>query len=170
MRFVDGPPHSTEKRRRARDLGLPLGRFKPGKWNAITDVEGVLVGHSTIIRGAGPLRRVLGEAGLPAVIFGHAGDGNLHVNPLVDVSRPGWRAEVEAVTYAVAEGVAALGGTMAGEHGDGRLRAPLLETVWGPELVSLFRAVKDAFDPRGILNPGVILPLPGQRPLDGVRY
>jgi FAD/FMN-containing dehydrogenase len=70
----------------------------------------------------------------------------------------------------VAEGVAALGGTMAGEHGDGRLRAPVLETVWGAETVALFRAVKDAFDPRGILNPGVILPLPGQRPLDGVRY
>ena len=46
-----------EPRYRARDLGIPLGRFRPGKWNAITDVEGVLVGHSTIIRGAGPLRR-----------------------------------------------------------------------------------------------------------------
>lgn len=45
-----------ERRVRARDLGLPLGRFKTGKYNAITDVEGVLVGHSTIIRGAGPLR------------------------------------------------------------------------------------------------------------------
>lgn len=46
----------TEVRVRARDLGIPLGRFKPGKLNAITDVEGVLVGHSTIIRGSGPLR------------------------------------------------------------------------------------------------------------------
>ncbi len=47
---------SAEPRVRARELGLPLGRFKPGRFNAITDVEGVLVGHSTIIRGAGPLR------------------------------------------------------------------------------------------------------------------
>ncbi len=46
----------TVPRVRARELGLPLGRFKPGKYNAITDVEGVLVGHSTIIRGEGPLR------------------------------------------------------------------------------------------------------------------
>ncbi|MHB8873435.1 MAG: DmpA family aminopeptidase [Myxococcaceae bacterium] len=45
-----------EPRVRARELGLPLGRFKPGRFNAITDVEGVLVGHSTIIRGAGPLK------------------------------------------------------------------------------------------------------------------
>jgi D-aminopeptidase len=50
------PPESTEKRVRARELGLPLGRFKPGRYNAITDVEGVLVGHSTIIKGEGPLR------------------------------------------------------------------------------------------------------------------
>src|SRR3954471_1979719 len=51
------PPLPPEPPRlRARDLGLPLGRFRPGKHNAITDVEGVLVGHSTIIRGAGPLK------------------------------------------------------------------------------------------------------------------
>ena len=116
------------------------------------------------------LRRVLAERGLPAVIFGHAGDGNLHVNPLVDITRPGWREEAEAVVYEVAEGVAALGGTMAGEHGDGRLRAPLLETIWGAEIVGRFRAVKRAFDPLGILNPGVVLPLPGQRPLDAIKY
>ena len=62
--------HNTEKRFRARDLGLPLGRFKPGKWNAITDVEGVLVGHSTIIRGAGPLRRGRGpvRTGVTAIL------------------------------------------------------------------------------------------------------
>jgi len=116
------------------------------------------------------LRRVLAEHGLPAVIFGHAGDANLHVNPLVDVAKPGWREEVERVVYEIAEGVAALGGTMTGEHGDGRLRAPLLDIVWGPETVACFRAVKEAFDPAGILNPGVILPLPGQRPLDAIKY
>jgi len=116
------------------------------------------------------LRRVLAEHALPAVIFGHAGDANLHVNPLVDVTKPGWREEVERIVYEVAEGVAGLGGTMAGEHGDGRLRAPLLDLIWSPETVACFRAVKEAFDPAGILNPGVILPLPGQRPLDAIRY
>jgi FAD/FMN-containing dehydrogenase len=116
------------------------------------------------------LRRVLADRALPAVIFGHAGDGNLHVNPLVDVSKPGWREEVEAVIYEVAVGVAALGGTMTGEHGDGRLRAPLIDIIWSPETVACFRAVKKAFDPAGILNPGVILPLPAQRPLDAIKY
>ncbi|HEX8393676.1 MAG TPA: FAD-binding oxidoreductase [Longimicrobium sp.] len=116
------------------------------------------------------LRATLSRHGLPAVIFGHAGDGNLHVNPLVDVTRPGWREDAEAIVYEVAEGVAALGGTMAGEHGDGRLRAPVLRTIWGDEITDLFRAVKNTFDPAGMLNPGVILPLPGQRPLDAIKY
>jgi FAD/FMN-containing dehydrogenase len=115
------------------------------------------------------LRDVLARHHLPAVIFGHAGDGNLHVNPLVDVHRPGWREEIAAVLREVAEGIARLGGTLSGEHGDGRLRAPLLETIWGPRLVERFRAVKHAFDPLGLLNPGVVLPLPGQRPLDAIR-
>lgn len=115
------------------------------------------------------LRRILAAHRVPAVIFGHAGDANLHVNPLVDVSAPQWRSVVERILYEVAAEVATLGGTLAGEHGDGRLRAPLLQAVWGDELTELFRAVKTAFDPAGILNPGVILPLPGQRPLDALR-
>jgi FAD/FMN-containing dehydrogenase len=115
------------------------------------------------------LRATLERHDLPAVIFGHAGDGNLHVNPLVDVTRAGWREQAEAILEEVAAGIRALGGTLAGEHGDGRIRAPLLEAVWGAEMVALFRAVKEAFDPAGILNPGTVLPLPGQRPLDGVR-
>jgi FAD/FMN-containing dehydrogenase len=116
------------------------------------------------------LRATLARHALPAVIFGHAGDGNLHVNPLVDVAVEGWRDTLDAVIDEVTAGVRALGGTMTGEHGDGRLRAPLLERIWGAEMVARFRVVKDAFDPLGILNPGVILPLPGQRPLDAIKY
>lgn len=115
------------------------------------------------------LRRTLAKHHLPAVIFGHAGDGNIHVNPLVDVRRPSWHGTLEAVLDEIASGIAELGGTLSGEHGDGRLRAPHLETIWGPEMVGHFRAVKAAFDPAGILNPGVILPLPGQRPFDAIR-
>jgi FAD/FMN-containing dehydrogenase len=112
------------------------------------------------------LRRILHRHRLPAVIFGHAGDGNLHVNPLVDVRQPDWSLTLDSVLAHTTDLVARLGGTLAGEHGDGRLRAPLLRQIWGEPAFSAFRAVKDAFDPLGILNPGVVLPLPGQRPLD----
>lgn len=115
------------------------------------------------------LRAVLARHELPAVIFGHAGDGNLHVNPLVDVRAPGWQDTLESVLSEIAEAIAGLGGTLSGEHGDGRLRAPYLETVWGADLTTVFRQVKKAFDPKEILNPGVIIPLPGQRPFDAIR-
>ena len=115
------------------------------------------------------LRAILARHHLSAVIFGHAGDGNLHVNPLVDVSAADWEGTLEQVLDEVAHLVARLGGTLAGEHGDGRLRAPLLETIWGAGMVRHFRTVKESFDPLGILNPGVILPLPGQRPFDALR-
>jgi FAD/FMN-containing dehydrogenase len=95
---------------------------------------------------------------IPVVMFGHAGDGHLHVNLLPDVLRPGWESAVAALLEEVTEAVAALGGTTSGEHGDGRLRAATLLRIYGPDIVTLFRQVKDAFDPRGVFNPGVILP------------
>lgn len=96
--------------------------------------------------------------GVPAVAFGHAGDGNVHVNLLPDTTRAGWEETVARIHDEVSLGVLRLGGVLAGEHGDGRLRAPWLEQVYGPAILALFRAVKEAFDPQGILNPGTILP------------
>ena len=103
--------------------------------------------------------------GMDAVIFGHAGDGNLHINPWIQPTAPGWRTPVRRVLEAVVSTVASLGGTLAGEHGDGRLRAPYLERIWGTSAYQAFQRIKGAFDPEGILNPGTILPLSGQDPL-----
>lgn len=97
------------------------------------------------------------DLGLPVVMFGHAGDGHLHVNVLPDVERPGWTGAVATLMKAVTDEVLRLGGTPAGEHGDGRLRAGLVERLYGREVTALFALVKAAFDPREILNPGVIL-------------
>jgi FAD/FMN-containing dehydrogenase len=116
------------------------------------------------------VRAALDRRGIRGVIFGHAGDGHVHVNPLIDTRLDGWRDRIEAVLDDVATLTAQLGGTLAGEHGDGRLRAPLLDRVWPPETLALFRDVKHAFDPRGILNPGVKVPLEGQRPIGDVKY
>ncbi len=110
---------------------------------------------------------ILIEAGVDAVVFGHAGDGNVHLNPLLPVGVPDLELRVRSILRQVAELVRELGGTLTGEHGDGRVRAPHLETVWGGDRVALFRAVKGALDPAGILNPGVSRPLPEQDPLEG---
>jgi len=152
-----------------RHAASPLIAERAGERVSMQFIEDGVVPISRLPDYIRMLRAVLAEAGLPAVIFGHAGDGNLHVNPLVDVARPGWREHLERVLVRIAEGIAELGGTLAGEHGDGRLRAPLLETIWGREMTERFRAVKATLDPKGILNPGVIIPLPGQRPLDAIR-
>ncbi|HEU4566287.1 MAG TPA: FAD-binding oxidoreductase [Gemmatimonadaceae bacterium] len=116
------------------------------------------------------VRAALAAHGIRGVIFGHAGDANVHVNPLVDVRRPDWREQVGALLGDVAALTASLGGTLSGEHGDGRLRAPLAPRVWPERAISAFAAVKRAFDPEGILNPGVKLALPGQAPLVEIKY
>jgi FAD/FMN-containing dehydrogenase len=110
------------------------------------------------------VRRAAERQRLQVVIFGHAGQGNLHVNLLPDLAEPDWQERVVAVFEEVTDALLALGGSPSGEHGDGRLRAHLLEKVYGPEIVALFRLVKDAFDPKGIMNPGVKLPDPDQPP------
>lgn len=103
------------------------------------------------------VRRAAAARGIDIVLFGHAGDGHLHCNLLPEVARLGWEAEVASLLDEVTAVVAALGGTPSGEHGDGRLRAPLLERIYGAEIVALFHRVKTAFDPHGILNPGIKL-------------
>lgn len=114
------------------------------------------------------LDEILARGDMDAVVFGHAGDGNIHVNPLVPVGTPGWRDRVRTVLEETVGLVARLGGTLSGEHGDGRLRAPYLDRIWPAPLSAAFRSVKARLDPTGILNPGVIVPLPGQDPLDGL--
>jgi FAD/FMN-containing dehydrogenase len=103
------------------------------------------------------IREAARRAEITVVIFGHAGDGNIHVNAVPDVTTPDWGARVERLYLEVNAAVIRLGGTVSGEHGDGRLRAPLLEAQYGSEIVGLFRKVKTAFDPDGIFNPGVKL-------------
>jgi len=98
------------------------------------------------------------DVDVPVIMFGHAGDGHLHVNALADTSRPDCVARLEQLMETVTALVARLGGTPSGEHGDGRLRAAALEQIYGPAVTALFADVKRAFDPAGVFNPGVIVP------------
>ncbi|MBV6521714.1 MAG: hypothetical protein MNPFHGCM_01858 [Gemmatimonadaceae bacterium] len=106
------------------------------------------------------VRGALVSAGFRGVIFGHAGDANVHVNVLVDVREPAWRERLARLFGDVTELTARLGGTPTGEHGDGRLRTPVLERFWSAAALDLIRDIKATLDPRGILNPGVKTPAP----------
>lgn len=116
------------------------------------------------------VRAALDHQGIRGVIFGHAGDAHVHVNPLVDVRAPGWRARVDALLDEVSALTARLGGTLSGEHGDGRLRAPLLSRVWPASALDRFATVKRAFDPDALLNPGAKVATPNERAVDRVKY
>jgi len=115
------------------------------------------------------IRAAAERAGVPVAIFGHAGDGHVHVNALPDVTRPGWKEAVGALLDDVTALLVDLGGVPSGEHGVGRLRAGLLSRFYGPDILELFRGVKHAYDPEGILNPGTILPAHDWSPLADLK-
>jgi FAD/FMN-containing dehydrogenase len=95
--------------------------------------------------------------GLTPAIWGHAGDGNIHLAPYLNLAQVGDRQKAFRLMDEYYKLVVSLGGTTSGEHNDGRLRAPYLESVYGSEVFALFQKVKQIFDPYGTLNPGVKL-------------
>jgi FAD/FMN-containing dehydrogenase/Fe-S oxidoreductase len=104
-------------------------------------------------------------------IFGHIGNGNAHIVPLLDVNDPKDFERMVAGYHEIhATVVSRFGGSICGEHGDGRVRAEFVRRYFGEELYALFKQVKTAFDPKGILNPGVkISDTPFTEHIDYVR-
>jgi FAD/FMN-containing dehydrogenase len=146
-----------------------LSRLDPSLRSMQFIEDGVVPPHrlADYVRG---VRATLSAHETAGVIFGHAGDAHVHVNPLVDVRHAGWRDRVAAILSDVVDLTARLGGSLSGEHGDGSLRAPLLDRTTRATVLELARHVKRAFDPGGLLNPGVKVPLPGQRFVEDIKY
>jgi glycolate oxidase subunit GlcD len=92
--------------------------------------------------------------GLPACSWGHAGDGNLHSTMMIDRSDPDQRARAQAAGHELFELAVRLGGSVSGEHGLGTVKRGALELQWPEPALALHEAVKRAFDPKGLLNPG----------------
>jgi glycolate oxidase len=100
---------------------------------------------------------IAASAGLDAMILGHAGDGNLHPVLFYDPDELG---TVEAAAEAIADAALEFGGTLTGEHGIGTAKRDLMRRVFTPPELAAFLAIKHAFDPDDLLNPGVMLPTP----------
>ncbi len=115
------------------------------------------------------LRAAADRRDIPVAIFGHAGDGHVHVNALPDTTRDGWRESLRGLFDEVTELLLRLRGVPSGEHGVGRLRAGILERFYGPEVLQLFRDVKRAYDPLSILNQGVIIPATDWSPVAALK-
>ena len=103
----------------------------------------------------------IGEgSGVEIICFGHAGDGNVHVNMLQGgLADEDWRERLEGLYPAIIEAVYSLGGVLSGEHGIGWLKKGYLAGVLPGRHLDLLRGIKKAFDPAGILNPGKVVDL-----------
>jgi glycolate oxidase len=136
-----------------RSISPSLARKAPNKLG-----EDITVPRSAIPEVIQRLRLISAKYGLPIVIFGHAGDGNLHPNILFDKRQPEQWAKVEQMVPEIFEASLALGGTLSGEHGVGVLKRPYLERALGTLSIDVQRRIKQALDPLNILNPGKIFP------------
>ncbi|ABL00847.1 FAD-binding oxidoreductase [Pelobacter propionicus] len=95
---------------------------------------------------------------IPIVNFGHAGDGNIHVNIMVDKKIAGMEEKAHQAIREVFQAALELGGTMSGEHGVGLSKAPFIELELTPDQIAAMKAIKQALDPNNILNPGKMFP------------
>lgn len=125
-----------------------------GKTSFVEDVTVPLEQLQRYIDGLG---KILMRHGIEYSIYGHAGVGNIHCAAFVDLKRPDHYRSVDSIASEVADLAISLGGTLSGEHGDGFVRTPFLERLYGPEIYDLFKKVKNIFDHKNILNPGKII-------------
>ncbi|MEU6147679.1 FAD-linked oxidase C-terminal domain-containing protein, partial [Streptomyces sp. NPDC047081] len=102
-------------------------------------------------------RKLLAAHGLTGVLYGHFGAGCVHVRIDFDLATDTGRGAARRFLREAAALVVEHGGTLSGEHGDGRARGELLEVMYGPRLIRAFAAFKEIFDAEGLLNPGVVV-------------
>lgn len=134
-------------------LSPALRKVRPGKINE--DVVVPVTELPTLISGLNDLSR---RYDLPIVNFGHAGNGNIHVNLLLDPEKPGEQAKADACLDEVFDLVLKLRGTLSGEHGVGLVKREHVGHELDVTSLDLMRAIQRQFDPNGILNPGKMLP------------
>jgi len=134
-----------------RNVSPALFRLRPHKIS-----EDVVVPRSRMPELSSFLERLTDRHGLPIAAFGHAGDGNIHVNIMLDRDAPGQVEAAEAAVKELFREVILLGGTITGEHGIGIAKAPYLDMEIPRSGIELMQRIKAAFDPKGILNPGKI--------------
>ncbi|MEX2013325.1 MAG: FAD-binding oxidoreductase, partial [Parcubacteria group bacterium] len=98
--------------------------------------------------------KILKDSGIKANIAGHAGNGNFHIIPLMDLRKESERAKILAVSDKFYDLVASYFGSITGEHNDGIIRTPYLGKMYSPKVLNLFKKTKEIFDPQDIFNPG----------------
>lgn len=122
-------------------------------------IEDTAVPPAMLARHAASLLQAYRDSRLDYVMYGHVGDGNMHTRPLVDTDSRSETEMIQKLAARVFAQVVQSGGTITGEHGDGLGRVGYIESMYGPAITTLFRKVKEFFDPLHILNPGKKVPI-----------
>jgi glycolate oxidase subunit GlcD len=136
-----------------RAIAPALARIRPSRLGE--DISVPLPQIAACVR---RIKQVSAEHGLPIVVFGHAGDGNLHPNILFDPSDPAEAARIWPCAEAIFAVALELGGTLSGEHGIGTLKRPFMRRAVGESAIDIQRRIKQWLDPEGRMNPGKVFP------------
>lgn len=147
-----------------RKAGLGLLMSVHGDTKPVSFIEDVTVPVERLGDYVQRVEALLTEHGTRGEWYAHASAGCLHMRPLLNLKSEGGVRALRTLSSGVLEEAVRLGGVMSGEHGDGLSHSEHLPALFGPEILGAFRALKQAFDPAFLLNPGKIVPAPGAPP------
>ena len=150
-RIATTPEESEALWQIRRSVSASLRKVNPDKYN-----EDICVPRSKVPEMIRKVDAIAEKYAIPIVNFGHAGDGNIHVNIMVNKKVSGDTLKAEGAIRDVFKAALELGGTMSGEHGVGIAKAPYIPLEITPEAARYMKAIKQALDPNNILNPGKI--------------
>ncbi len=149
-------PEEQQNLWKARKALYPTLYRYDGRKRPINYVDDVVVAAEQIGELIRYLDALFGKDQVSVAIFGHIGNGNAHILPLLDLNDQKDFQRMQESYYEVHQTVLTrFGGSICGEHGDGRIRAEMVKSMFGEELYGLFVQVKQTLDPAGVLNPGV---------------
>ena len=146
---------------RLRKVGLGLILTGDACGQAVGGLEDCAVPPEHLAEFQHDFESMLAAHGLHATWYAHASVGLLHVRPRIDLRQAAGRDLLKRLATEATPLVQRYGGTVSGEHGDGRIRAAMMHEFYGPQLVKAFRDIKQIFDPNGRFNPGIITTDPG---------
>jgi FAD/FMN-containing dehydrogenase/Fe-S oxidoreductase len=151
-----------------RKAALGLLANIPGDAKPVAVIEDTAIDPKDMPAYVREFDEILGRHGLSAVHYGHAASGELHLRPILNLKSEEHRKLFRVIGTEIAQLTKRYGGSLSGEHGDGRLRGEFLPLMVGQKNYAFFRAIKHAWDPAGIFNPGKITDTP---PMDAsLRY
>ena len=141
-------------------MALGLSMAEKGDAKAISFVEDTAVAPEHLRDYIAEFLEIIARHGTTAGVYAHASVGCLHVRPVINLKTEEGVRQFEAIAEEVADLVLKYGGALSGEHGDGLVRSPFQEKMYGPVLYQAFRELKRTFDPHNLLNPGKIVDAP----------